>query len=116
MKQFRIHKDDKVKVIAGKDKDKIGKVLKVLRKSDRVLVEKVNMVKRNVRPNPYKREPGGKGNAHPRVQPHGGVPGLRQAHPRRLPVRGKRAERAKEEGPRPLLQALQQTPVEGERR
>ena len=41
MKQFRIHKDDKVKVIAGKDKDKIGKVLKVLRKSDRVLVEKV---------------------------------------------------------------------------
>ena len=59
MKQFRIHKDDKVKVIAGKDKDKIGKVLKVLRKSDRVLVEKVNMVKRNVRPNPYKREPGG---------------------------------------------------------
>ena len=52
MKQFRIHKDDKVKVIAGKDKDKIGKVLKVLRKSDRVLVEKVNMVKRNVRPNP----------------------------------------------------------------
>ena len=40
MKQFRIHKDDKVKVIAGKDKDKIGKVLKVLRKSDRVLVER----------------------------------------------------------------------------
>ena len=58
MKQFRIHKDDKVMVIAGKDEGKIGKVLKVLRKSDRVLVEKVNVAKRHVRPNPYKREPG----------------------------------------------------------
>ncbi len=59
MKQFRIHKDDKVMVIAGKDQGKIGRVLKVLRKSDRVLVEKLNMVKRNVKPNPYRREPGG---------------------------------------------------------
>ena len=30
MKQFRIRKDDKVMVIAGKDQGKIGKVLKVL--------------------------------------------------------------------------------------
>lgn len=59
MKQFRIHKDDKVMVIAGKDQGKIGKVLKVLRKHDRVLVEKVNMSKRHVKPNPYRREPGG---------------------------------------------------------
>ncbi len=59
MKKFRIHKDDKVMVITGKDEGKIGKVLKILRKSDRVLVEKVNVAKRNVRPNPYKREPGG---------------------------------------------------------
>ena len=59
MKQFRIRKDDKVMVIAGKDQGKIGKVLKILRKGDRVLVEKVNMVKRNVKPNPYRREPGG---------------------------------------------------------
>ncbi len=59
MKQYRIRKDDKVMVIAGKDQGKIGKVLKVLRKSDRVLVEQVNMVKRNVKPNPYRREPGG---------------------------------------------------------
>ena len=36
MKQFRIHKDDKVMVIAGKDEGKIGKVLKVLRKSAQV--------------------------------------------------------------------------------
>lgn len=59
MKKYRIRKDDKVMVIAGKDQGKIGKVLKILRKSDKVLVEKVNMVKRHVRPNPYKREPGG---------------------------------------------------------
>jgi large subunit ribosomal protein L24 len=59
MKQFRIRKNDKVMVIAGKDKGKIGKVLKVLRKHDRVLVEKVNMIKRHVKPNPYRHEAGG---------------------------------------------------------
>jgi large subunit ribosomal protein L24 len=59
MKMYRIRKDDKVMVIAGKDAGKIGKVLKILRKRDRVLVEKTNMVKRHVRPNPYARQPGG---------------------------------------------------------
>lgn len=59
MKQFRIRKDDKVMVIGGKDKGKIGKVLKILCKHDRVVVEKVNMVKRHVKPNPYRREVGG---------------------------------------------------------
>lgn len=59
MKQFRIHKDDKVMVIAGKDKGKIGKVLKILRNKDRILVEKVNVAKRHVRPNPYRQQPGG---------------------------------------------------------
>ncbi len=61
MNKYRIRKGDVVKVIAGKDAEagKVGKVLKILKKSDRVLVEKVNMAKRNVKPNPYKREPGG---------------------------------------------------------
>lgn len=59
MKQFRIRKDDKVMVISGKDKGKIGKVLKVLRKKDRVLVEKVNVAKRHMRANPYLQQPGG---------------------------------------------------------
>ena len=58
MKQFRIRKDDKVMVIAGKDQGKIGKVLKVLHKHDSVVVEKVNVAKRHVKPNPYRREPG----------------------------------------------------------
>ena len=55
MKTYRIRKDDKVMVITGKDAGKIGKVLKILRKKDRVLVEKTNMAKRHMRPNPYAR-------------------------------------------------------------
>ncbi|MDO5483451.1 MAG: 50S ribosomal protein L24 [Desulfovibrionaceae bacterium] len=59
MKMYRIRKDDKVMVITGKDKGKVGKVLKILRKKDHVLVEKVNMVKRHMRANPYAQQPGG---------------------------------------------------------
>ena len=59
MKTYRIRKDDKVMVIAGKDKGKIGKVLKILPKSGRILVEKVNMVKRHRKGNPYAGKPGG---------------------------------------------------------
>ena len=40
-----IKKEDKVKIIAGKDKGKIGKVLNVNRKKGRVLIEKINIVK-----------------------------------------------------------------------
>ena len=50
MKKYRIHKNDKVMVVAGKDKGKIGKVLRIVTKTDRVLVEKVNMVKRHTKP------------------------------------------------------------------
>ena len=49
-RKIYIKKDDKVKVIAGKDKGKIGKVLKVIKKKNRVLVENVNIVKRHTRP------------------------------------------------------------------
>ena len=60
MKQFRIHKDDVVMVIAGKDKGKVGRVMKILRKHDRVLVEKVNMAVRHTKPNPQLQQPGGR--------------------------------------------------------
>jgi len=43
---LRIKKNDKVVVIAGKDKGKTGKVLKVLTETERVVVEKVNLVKK----------------------------------------------------------------------
>jgi large subunit ribosomal protein L24 len=53
-----IKKDDKVKVITGRDRGKIGKVLKVLRKKDRILVEKVNVIKRHTKPNAKNRQGG----------------------------------------------------------
>ena len=53
-----IKKDDKVKIITGKDKGKIGKVLKVDRKNDRLLVENINIVKRHTRPSAQNRQGG----------------------------------------------------------
>ena len=44
MSAYKIKKGDTVKVIAGKDKDKEGKVIAVDTKNHRVLVEGVNMV------------------------------------------------------------------------
>ena len=52
------NKEDKVKIIAGKDKGKIGKVLKVIRKKNRVLVENINVVKRHTRPSATNRQGG----------------------------------------------------------
>jgi large subunit ribosomal protein L24 len=46
----RIRKDDTVIVLAGKDKGRSGKVIKVLPKHERVVVEGVNMVKRHTKP------------------------------------------------------------------
>jgi len=46
----RIKKDDTVVVLAGKDKGRTGKVLKVLTKEERVLVEGVNLIKRHTKP------------------------------------------------------------------
>lgn len=46
MPKYRIKKDDQVKVIAGKDKGKSGRVLRVDRSSGRVLVEGINIVKK----------------------------------------------------------------------
>jgi large subunit ribosomal protein L24 len=50
MKKFKIKRNDTVIVIAGKHKGATGKVLNVLRSRDRVLVEKVNLVQRHVKP------------------------------------------------------------------
>ena len=54
----RIRKDDKVKIVAGKDNGKVGKVLKVIRKKNRVLVENINIVKYHTRPNAQNRQGG----------------------------------------------------------
>ena len=46
----RIRKNDSVMVIAGKERGKIGKVMRVLPAQNRALVERLNMVKRHVKP------------------------------------------------------------------
>ena len=53
-----IKKDDKVKVIAGKDIGKIGKVLKVDRKKNRLLIEKINLIKRHAKPSAKNKQGG----------------------------------------------------------
>ncbi len=50
MAMLKIKKGDTVRVIAGKDKDKEGKVLDIDRKKGRVLVEGVNMIKKHMKP------------------------------------------------------------------
>ena len=50
MTKLSIRTGDKVKVIAGKEKGKEGKVLATLPYKERVIVERVNMVKKATRP------------------------------------------------------------------
>jgi len=57
--RYDIRRNDQVKVIAGRDKGKEGRVLRVFPGKGRVLVEHVAMVKKNVRPNPQKNIKGG---------------------------------------------------------
>ncbi|MBT3312827.1 MAG: 50S ribosomal protein L24 [Desulfobacterales bacterium] len=57
-KKISIRKDDKVKIIVGKDKGKIGKVLSVNKKNNRVVVENINFVKRHTKPNPQSSQGG----------------------------------------------------------
>ncbi len=49
--KLNVKKNDRVMVIAGREKGKIGKVLRVIPEKDRLVVEKINMVKRHQRPN-----------------------------------------------------------------
>ncbi len=47
---MKIHKDDNIILLTGKDKGKKGKVVRVLTKESKVIVEGLNLVKRHVRP------------------------------------------------------------------
>ena len=47
----KIKLNDKVEVICGKDRGRVGKVIRISRDNDRVLVEKINMIKRHTKPN-----------------------------------------------------------------
>jgi len=48
--KLKIRKNDIVTVMKGKDEGKSGKVLKVIAADNRVIVEKINFVKRHTRP------------------------------------------------------------------
>ena len=48
--KLHVKKNDTVMILAGKDKGKSGKVLRVLAEKQRVLVESLNIIKRHTRP------------------------------------------------------------------
>jgi large subunit ribosomal protein L24 len=55
----KIRRDDEIIVLAGKDKGKQGKVLKVIPAANRLIVEGVNLIKKHQKPNPQLGEAGG---------------------------------------------------------
>jgi len=55
---MQIKKNDNVIVIAGKEKGKKGRVIAVYPTTNRLLVEKLNMIKRHTRPNQQLRQGG----------------------------------------------------------
>jgi len=57
--KLNIKKEDRVLVTTGRDRGKVGKVLRVLPDKERVLVEKVNMIKRHTRGGATKTGQGG---------------------------------------------------------
>jgi large subunit ribosomal protein L24 len=48
--KFHVKKEDMVKIIAGKEKGKTGKVLRVFPAKGRIVVESLNIIKRHTRP------------------------------------------------------------------
>ncbi len=48
---MKVKVGDNVKILAGKDRGKEGKIIKTLKKEDRVVVEGINMIKKHVKPN-----------------------------------------------------------------
>jgi large subunit ribosomal protein L24 len=57
--RISLRKNDVVQVIAGKDAGKQGKVLKVIREKNRVIVQGVGFTKKHTRPNPQRNIKGG---------------------------------------------------------
>jgi large subunit ribosomal protein L24 len=55
----KLRKNDTVMIVAGKDRGRQGRILRVMPGAGRVIVERVNMIKRHTRPNPAKNIAGG---------------------------------------------------------
>ncbi len=54
----KVRKGDRVKIVSGEDRGKVGKILQVFPEKNRVLVEGVNIVTKHQRPTQAVREPG----------------------------------------------------------
>jgi large subunit ribosomal protein L24 len=50
--KVRLKKNDLVEVTTGKERGKTGKILRVIREKNQVVIEKVNLIKRHTRPSP----------------------------------------------------------------
>jgi large subunit ribosomal protein L24 len=59
MSNLKIHKGDQVRVVAGKEAGKTGKVMRVETEKGRVVIERLNTMKKHTRPNPKKNPQGG---------------------------------------------------------
>ena len=123
---MEIRKNDLVKVIAGKDKGKTGKVLEVLREKGRVRVEKIQVVKRHLKKGRSQRQPGGRHRGEERdrrhQQRHGGGRGRQGRAPREDGARaaGPRRRRGARSGRRrssrhQRIGRHEQKPAEGRR-
>lgn len=53
-----LKKNDQVEVIAGKDKGRVGKILRVHRDTSKAVVEKINMIKRHTKPSAMNQQGG----------------------------------------------------------
>jgi len=56
--KLRVKKDDRVKIIAGDDKGKTGKVLEIITDTNRAIVEGINIVSRHTKPNAQNQQGG----------------------------------------------------------
>jgi len=56
---LNIQRNDTVQVISGSGRGKQGRVLRVMPDKDRILVEHIHVIKKNVKPNPQKNIKGG---------------------------------------------------------
>ena len=59
MTKLHVKKGDEVVVIAGSEKGKRGKIISVVTKKQRVIVEGVGMIKKHLKPNPQRNSAGG---------------------------------------------------------
>jgi large subunit ribosomal protein L24 len=55
----KIHKDDEVMVVSGKEAGKSGKVLRIDTEKRRLIIERLNLIRKHTKPNPKKNPQGG---------------------------------------------------------